>query len=197
MRVPANLRRAGLLLVFGCLAGCRKEEAAPDTSAREVAPAASAAAPPAPPASVASPTLDAAPSAFVRPDGKPSELIDLGLYQFRVQSFARCGKPPATSKPLVVATVQVNAKGSDLFVAPRDVNLEKDGVIFASLPNDKLPKECGAALAPVQLRPSGSANGVVGFELPSDVDVKGAKLTYKPTRWGGAPPAVVAVPDAF
>ncbi|HEY3499998.1 MAG TPA: hypothetical protein VGK73_35155 [Polyangiaceae bacterium] len=188
-----NARRSALFVTI-LLVGCRSEEKPPPPAAPQ-ADSAQAAVPP--PSAAPAPPVEPAPSAFVRPPGKVAELVDLGLYEFRVQSLGRCGKPSPGKQPVVAASVQVNAKGSDFFVAPRDVSLEKDGVIFASLPHEKLPQGCGSALAPVQLRPAGSASGVVGFELPADVDAKGAKLVYKPTRWGGAPPAVVTLPDAL
>jgi hypothetical protein len=131
-------------------------------------------------------------SASVRTPARVAETVDVGLYEFRVDSARRCEGAP---KPLLFATVHVNSKQHDLFVAPRDLRLEKDGVIFASVPNEKAPRGCGTPLEPVQLRPNGNANGAVYFELPSDVSPRGAKLVFKPTRWGGAPPVTVDLPE--
>ena len=82
----------------------------------------------------------------------------------------------------------MTSKVDEVFVAPRDVKLESGGVILDSAILGKAPGGCGPLLTPKSLRAGKTADGVVVFDLPPGFNPEGRpmKITYQPTRWGGA-----------
>jgi hypothetical protein len=131
------------------------------------------------------------------------EWVDAAPYKFRLTSIQRCReagapvavRPPSADGPArrLGFVVQVMSKYDGLLVHPRDVSLQKDGVIFQSEPPDD---DCGRALRPRSMKHDETISGMVTFQLPDD-QARSAKLVYQATRWGGAPPAETTIPDCL
>jgi len=195
---------------------CRREPEPERASAAQVsAPAPSIAAtdraeppparPPASPSQAASDSLalDSAvqPSSTLQA-GKLNQWLEASLYRFKVGSIRRCVAPVAAASVSaeggelrISVSVSITAKVDLLLASPRDLNLERDGVILqAELQPSPV---CGAPLPTKQLRRGETATGAVNFVLPSPDFEKRLKLHFSPTRWGGAPATTVELPDCL
>ena len=168
------------------LASCQRQDVAPPPVKSTVADAAPAVAtpPPQPPPAAA----EAAPDAAGPPPSKGTWL-EGNIYRFRLDDVRKCAPPPTLpGAARIGAVVRVTSKVDEVFVAPRDVKLESGGVILDSAILEKAPDGCGPLLAPKSLRAGKTADGVVVFDVPPDFNPEGrpVKITYQPTRWGGA-----------
>ena len=110
------------------------------------------------------------------------------IYRFRLDDVRKCPPPPVGGGARIGAVVRVTSKVDEVFVAPRDFKLESGGVILDSAIIEKAPGGCGPLLAPKSLRAGKTADGVVVFDVPPEFNPEGrpVKITYQPTRWGGA-----------
>jgi hypothetical protein len=106
------------------------------------------------------------------------------LFRFRVTELRRC-------RTKLVLSVQVQAR-HDLFVSPRDLALERAGVVHTS--ELEAAPGCGRPLRPRSLRSGQNASGVVVFAIPEE-EARGSRVVFAPTRWGGAPRVTVAMPE--
>ena len=95
---------------------------------------------------------------------------------------------------LLALSVDVFAKYDELLVASRDVKLESAGIILDSEINPTVDARCGALLRPRQLKQGQIASGVVLFSVPPEFDTRSVVVSYRATRWGGAPRLEVTLP---
>ena len=169
------------------LGQCRRPGVAPPKATPAVADTARAAAEPPPPPPAPSAAAEADSEATNPPPAKGSWL-DGNIYRFRLDDVRRCPPPAVGSGARIGAVVRVASKIDEVFVAPRDVKLESGGVILDSAILDKAPAGCGPLLAPKSLRAGKTTDGVVVIDLPPGFNPEGrpVKITYQPTRWGGA-----------
>jgi hypothetical protein len=124
--------------------------------------------------------------------------LDLPAYKLKLEEIRRCGAKTArgaqpagaTIAPTQVgALVHVAAKVNELFVTPRDVSLERGGVILdARYLDQAAPQGCAPLLPQKQLRAGQTVHGIVLFEVPPSFRAKPGPVTlaFHPTRWGGA-----------
>jgi hypothetical protein len=174
------------------LGQCRRQEIPPSARAPGTRPGARAAAEPAaaPPA-VAARAADPAPPP-APDDGKKDRenggWLDGNIYRLRLDAVRACPDAAADGAARVGVVVRVAAKTDGLFVAPRDFKLESGGVILESAVAAKAAAGCAPLLVPRSLRAGKAADGVVVFDLPAgfNPDRRPVKITYQPTRWGGA-----------
>ena len=186
-RVPLSTAAVASTLALLLLGQCRRQDVAPPPTgstagdgARAVGPPPAAPPPPAPAADAA--TEEASPPA---PKGT---WLEGNIYRFRLDDVRKCPPSAVAGEVRIGAVVRVTSKVDEVFVAPRDVKLESGGVILDSAMLDKAPAGCGPLLAPKSLRAGKTADGVVVFDLPPGFNPEGLpmKITYQPTRWGGA-----------
>jgi hypothetical protein len=185
-------------LALVLLANCRRQEVAGFNVVPSAAAVAQVAAepPPAPPADSPAPAPVPVPAAPAPDEAAASDDTPLSrgawlegnIYRFRLEDLRACPPPARGAAARVAATVRVTSKISELLVAPRDVKLEAGGVILDSAIATKAPAGCAPLLAPKSLRAGKSADGVVLFDLPPgfNAERRPVKVTYQPTRWGGA-----------
>lgn len=186
-----------VLLAAWAIAACEREPpapAAPSTSQpKSAAIARETRSRPAPVGSVAPVTLNDAPA----PRGIAGEWIDAKMYRIRVGRVLRCEAPSVKQAGEVVrlgVEVEIAARADNVFVAPRDVALARDGVIVESLHAATVPKGCLPLFQPTTLKEGKSASGLVLFDTPDSEFARAASLTFRPTRWGGAPLTEVKLP---
>lgn len=126
------------------------------------------------------------------------------IYRLKAEDVRRChadavaaGAPAAPMR--LGVRVHITSKLESLLVAPRDLTLESEGVIFQAKVSDKPIPGCAPLLVPRELRWGKTASGIAVFELPAGFkfDVKGPTLAYQPTRWGGAKRTEVRLPACF
>jgi hypothetical protein len=201
-RVKTRTRFLAPLGALVMLTACQKE------SAREEAPPvarprSSVEAPaPAPTASQPSDPAAAARAGMLESDAGVGEWVESTAYKFKVSNIQRCADPqasPGSSEPQMLrvgVTVHVLSKYDELFVAPRDVKIEKGGEIMQSVVNPKPIAGCSPLLEPKTLRHDQVASGIAVFELPDDSYLRAGLVTFQPTRWGGAPRVEVKLGDA-
>lgn len=131
---------------------------------------------------------DAAADANDSTEPSQGRWLEGNIYQFRVDGIRRCTPPALVGFVRIGIAVRVASKMDELLVAPRDVKLEAGGVILESTVLPSAPGGCAPMLAPKSLRAGKSAAGVVVFDLPTgfNAEQRSVKITYQPTRWGGA-----------
>ena len=111
----------------------------------------------------------------------------------------RCADPPATEKVpedrrvRVAAKIEVFSKYDDFWVAGKDVELDKDGVIIEAERQVKPSAECAPLLEQKRLKHDETSTGYVVFQVPDEAFVLGAKIAFEPTRWGGAPRSQIPI----
>jgi hypothetical protein len=177
-------------------ASCNKQEAAPPPPPAQPPPVARAEAAA---ATTGERVPDGGPPAPVlaKPPGAAGEWIESDAYAFRLEGLRACAK---NDRKHFGAAVSIKAKIDELAVSPRDVSIESAGIIFqGELPQAASATGCGASLPLRQLRKDQAATGLVVFTVPEDfVPAPGsAKLSYRPTRWGGAGRVQVSLPDCL
>jgi hypothetical protein len=168
-------------------AQCQRQEAPRPSVSSPAAGGARAVAEPPPPSE---PTPSAA-DGGADSDGPPASQgtwLDGNIYRFRFDGVRPCPPPGVGAAARIGATVRVMSKMDELLVAPRDFKLEVGGVILESAILQKAPAACAPLLAPKSLRAGKSTDGVVVFDLPPgfNAEHRPVKITYQPTRWGGA-----------
>jgi len=184
-RLPA----AAVASVFALLllGQCRREDVAPPPAPSTVANGARAGGPPPAgppaPAAAADPATDEA-----SPPASKGTWLEGNIYRFRLDDVRRCPPPAVPGGARIGAVVRVTSKVDEVFVAPRDVKLESGGVILESAILQKAPDGCGPLLAAKSMRAGKTNDGVVAFDIPPgfNPDNRPVKITYQPTRWGGA-----------
>ena len=183
------------LLSLG-LFGCQKDPE-PDAAPTTVA-SASAASPPAPVASTST-----RPPSHETPFGgqelKVGAFVETSAYKFKVHHVVRCADPATTEKVpedrrvRVAAKVEVFSKYDQFWVAGKDVELVKDGVIIEAERQVKPSPECTPLLEQKRLAHDETSTGYVVFQVPDEAFVRGAAVAFEPTRWGGAPRAEIPI----
>jgi hypothetical protein len=183
-----TLATALVLLLTGA---CRRQEVP-----RSEAPPIGAGGAPAAADAGATPAVAADAAADAGTPAALGDWLDGNIYRFRFEAVRRCAPSSATTPVSVGVVVRVTSKLDDVFVASRDFKLESGGVILDSAILTKAPAGCAPLLAPKQVRAGKSNDGVVVFDVPSDFNPENrpVKLTYQPTRWGGARRVEVVLP---
>jgi hypothetical protein len=130
---------------------------------------------------------------------KVGSFVETSAYKFKVHHVVRCADPAATEKVpedrrvRVAAKVEVFSKYDDFFVAAKDVELDKDGVIIQAERQVKPSAECTPLLEQKRLKHEETSTGYVVFQVPDEAFVRGASIEFEPTRWGGAPRAEIPI----
>jgi hypothetical protein len=138
----------------------------------------------------------------------PGLAMDGNIYELRIDDIRPCRDDTAAAKTSsgtgakpqrLGVRVRVKAKIDKLFVSPRDLTLENEGIIFQAKVTDAQVPGCAPSMPQRQLRRLQSAAGFAIFELPADfkADARGPVLAYQPTRWGGAKRAAVRLPPGL
>jgi hypothetical protein len=183
-RLPAAAVASALALLL--LAQCQRQEGAPAQTTPAVAGGARAVTEP--PAAPPAPAPEGAAVEASPPPASRGTWLEGNIYRFRLDDARKCPTPAVAGGARIGAVVRVTSKVDEVFVAPRDFKLESGGVILDSAIVTKAPDGCGPLLAPKSLRAGKSADGVVVFDVPPEFnpDHRPVKITYQPTRWGGA-----------
>jgi hypothetical protein len=186
------------LLAFLALA-CQKEATPSERNESAPAPVTSAAerAAPAPPASSV-PRSPAFETPFAGQDQRVGKYVETSAYKFRVDTVVRCADPapdtlPPDRKIRVAAKVGIFSKYDQFFVSPRDVSLEKDGVVIDSERGVKTGAECAPLLEQKYVNHDTTLEGFVVFHVPDEAFARGAVVAFHPTRWGGAPRTEITI----
>jgi hypothetical protein len=128
--------------------------------------------------------------------------IETPSYKFKFGGIKRCttaaaGEGSAAGAfPTLGFTVEVAPKQGQIFVSPRDVALERGGIILEAKYLDQKPvHDCTPLLPQRQIRVGQSVRGTVMFDIPPSFSSGSGpiKLSYRPTRWGGAPRVEVKI----
>ena len=175
---------AASTLALLVLAQCRRADVPPPViAAAAPAPAAVPVAAEARPVSTAATDSALAPTASPSGDG----WLDGNIYRVRMANARPC-PPSGAGATRVGVRVYVASKIGDLLVAPRDFKLETGGVVLDSAIIHKAPPACAPLLAPKSLGAGKTTEGVVVFDLPPgfNTERRPVRITYQPTRWGGA-----------
>ena len=184
-RLPTAAVASVLALVL--FAQCRRQDVAPPQTTPPVANGARAVAEPlaAPPAPA--PAAEGATDEASAPASKGT-WQEGNIYRFRLDDVRKCSPTAVAGGARIGVVVRVASKVDEVFVAPRDVKLESGGVILDSAIVTKAPDGCGPLLAPKSMRAGKTNDGVVVFDVPPEFnpDHRPVKITYQPTRWGGA-----------
>ena len=140
------------------------------------------------PAPAQVPAADAATEEEASPPGSKGAWLEGDVYKFRFEDVRKCPPPAVAGEVRIGAVVRVTSMVNELFVAPRDVKLQSGGVILDSTRLQKAPDGCGPLLAMKSLRAGKTVAGVVVFDVPPEFnpDNRPVKITFQPTRWGGA-----------
>jgi hypothetical protein len=114
--------------------------------------------------------------------------LDGTSYRFRLDDVRPCAPSAGGGATRIGVAVRVTSNINELLVAPRDVKLQAGGVILDSAVAEKTSAGCAPLLAPRSLRAGKTADGVVVFDVPPgfNAEHRPVRLTYQPTRWGGA-----------
>lgn len=191
---------AGLVLLSSTflLAHCKREapeESAPPTAAESASSLPTASATLSASASAARPPAYETP--FAGQELRTGNWIETSAYKFRVNGVVRCVDPgptenvPQDRRVRIAVKVDVFSKYDQFWVAAKDVELEKDGVVIDSEKQVKTGPECSPLLAQKRAKHDETIGGFVVFQVPDEAFVRGATVAYMPTRWGSAPRAEV------
>jgi hypothetical protein len=120
------------------------------------------------------------------PPASKGSWLEGNVYRFRLDDVRTCAPPTPPAVARIGAVVRVTSKIDGLMVAPRDVKLESGGVILESAISPQT--SCAPLLTPKSLRAGKSTDGLVVFDIPPgfNPEHRPVKVTYQPTRWGGA-----------
>jgi hypothetical protein len=171
------------------------------------------AAPAGPPPNRPPPHPGAGPAGAGEDDGRsfperpvpPGEWSENKRYKFRLERIEACGAGPVRALrgeiSWVGAYFSVEAKEPELFVAARDLELRRGGVILgATVVQPPELAGCKPLLVPKRLRTGEKVSGFALFEVPKSFRVTTQDpivVSYQPTRWGGARRATVPVPECL
>jgi hypothetical protein len=146
------------------------------------------------------PPTDGSTDAIAAPDAEsptPSlgDWLEGNIYRLRLEAVRRCA-PDAAGSTRVGVLVRVTSKMDELLIAPRDFKLEAGGVVLDSAVLGKPPAGCAPLLAPKSLRAGKATAGIVVFDVPVGfaAEPSAVRMTYQPTRWGGARRVEAALP---
>jgi len=207
MHKPSTFALLGLA-TLSLSVSCRNQPKPSENTAPEaarapasVAPPASAAPPAAPAVPLASGPHAAAEQPYPGQDQSVGKWVEASAYKFKVTNVVRCADPapgepvPEDRKVRVGAFVQVYSKFDQFFLTPRDVTLEKGGVILNSERAAKPGPECKPLLEPTRVMHDQTHGGVVIFQIPDESFLKDGAVAFKPTRWGGAPRVEIKIAE--
>ena len=130
-------------------------------------------------------------------DLRAGNWIETSAYKFKVTGVVRCADPsptenvPEDRRVRIAVKVDILSKYDEFLVQPKDVKLEKGGVIIDSERQAKTGPECRPVLEHRQLKHDATLSGFVVFQVPDEAFVRGGTVAYMPTRWGSAPKAEV------
>ncbi len=202
MKSTRLLEGIAVLLAAPWFAQCREGDAAPSRTETK-APAEPGATPrasaePTKPAPTTAPALEAPPNEVPAAAGDLGSWADSSSYRFKVSGSKRCSPAPASggteAELLLGLSVEILAKYDELWVASRDIKLESGGIILDSEADPKVTAGCAPLLRTQQLEQKRSASGVVVFKVPPEFDTSSVLVSYRATRWGGAPRLEVRLP---
>lgn len=191
------------------LSHCQKEPGPENTSAsRAPASGVEPARAPSPAAAPSSASASSRGSDAVDSDAGMGQWAESSAYKFKLTKIERCADPEPSRGTSIDAgsgeqlirvgvSVQIFAKYDELFAAPRDVTLEKGGVIIQSVVNPKPSAGCSPLLEPKTLRHDQVAGGFVVFEVPDESYLRAGIVAFQPTRWGGAPRVEVKLQNSM
>lgn len=165
-------------------AQCRRAE----VTAADPTPATARTARAAPERSAALPPTAPVEADAARPTPSRGTWVDGRTYRFRLEEVRSCSPPAPDGAARIGAVVRVASNIDELLVAPRDFKLETGGVILDSVVAPKAAAGCAPLLAPRSLRAGKTADGIVVFDIPAgfNPEHRPVRITYQPTRWGGA-----------
>lgn len=142
------------------------------------------------------------------PAADAGSALETPLYSFLLENVVRCvpsdaGAPapaqadaaPSSQMATFGFEVRIHARSERLFVSPRDVKVRDGGIIFTSLLHGAGPR-CEPRLKPTMILRGAETAGFVVFEIPLD-ETRHLELAYEPTRWGGAPPVTMRLPECL
>ena len=186
-RVPLSTAAVASTLALLLLGQCRRQDVAPPPTASTVGDGARAVGPPPAAPPPPAPAADAA-REEASPPAPKGTWLEGNIYRFRLDDVRKCPPPAVAGEVRIGAVVRVTSKVDEVFVAPRDVKLESGGIILDSAILTKAPAGCGPLLAPKSIRAGKTNDGVVVFDVPPEFNPehRAVKVTYQPTRWGGA-----------
>lgn len=152
--------------------------------------------------------------AVAPPAGDAGPALETPLYSFVLENVIRCTPPdagagaggevgttaqadagPSFEMVPFGFEVRIRARAERLFVSPRDVKVKNGGIIFTSLLRSAGPR-CEPRLKPMMVMRGTETTGFVVFEIPAD-ETRHLDLAYEPTRWGGAPPVTMHLPECL
>jgi hypothetical protein len=138
--------------------------------------------------------------------GALGEWLESDLFFFRAVSMRACGDRPSAraaadaggakkaARITLGAEVEIKAK-LKMTVSPREVRLSSGAVVYESnLDLERRLEGCTPLLKVSWLKPDDVIKGFVLFDVPLP-EPKDLRLGYQPTRWGGAGPVVVTLPE--
>jgi hypothetical protein len=145
------------------------------------------------------PSIDVAPALVPSALGTPQRgWLTTSLYKLRLDDVHRCGGESSSDGAVRLGvSVTITSLIDGLFLSPRDLSLEHEGVILQTEIAPKPDAACRRLLQTHQAKKGETTSGMVVFNLPSGKYAKRARLSFKPTRWGGAPTVEVALPDCL
>jgi hypothetical protein len=183
-RLPTTAAVASTFALL-LLGQCQRQDGAPAQTTPTVAGGARAVGQP--PAAPPEPAPEGAADEASPPASKGTWL-EGNIYRFRLDDVRKCSPPAVAGGARIGVVVRVTSKVDEVFVAPRDVKLQSGGVILDSAIVTKAPDGCGPLLAPKSMRAGKTNDGVVVFDVPPEFNPENrpVKITYQPTRWGGA-----------
>ena len=112
--------------------------------------------------------------------------------------LAASASPSAAASAPAGGTAGVGGGSTGARAALATAGLVSGGVILDSAILAKAPGGCGPLLTPKSLRAGKTADGVVVFEVPAgfNPEHRPVRITYQPTRWGGAKRVEAVLPAA-
>ena len=146
------------------------------------------------------------------PPADAGPALETPLYSFLLERVVRCtpvdaGVAAGTAAQVDAAAlssemvtfgfeVRIRARSERLFVSPRDVKVKDGGIIFSSLMQGAGAR-CEPRLTPKTVMRGAETVGFVSFEIPLSETRRQLELAYEPTRWGGAPPVTMRLPECL
>lgn len=129
----------------------------------------------------------------------PGEWIENTSYRLRLETIASCGEAPARPGVGIVSLkIRYEARIRDVFFSPRDLRMQRGGVILEPEPVRpcNLERGCCVQLPAQRLRKGQRIEGSVLFAVPNSFRAmsKPIALAYQPTRWGGAARVEIHLP---
>jgi hypothetical protein len=146
------------------------------------------------------PAVTPAAAKKLKSHGALGDLLEGDVYFFTAESVQPCGEPPASTgggeqtTVVVGAKVKIKAK-SKLTFSPRELSLQSGGVTLnASMDLKRELEGCTPLLKISWLKKDDVIEGFVLFDVPTP-EPKNLRLSYLPTRWGGASATGVKLPE--